>query len=94
MARSSITDKRKIYSIYEPNLFSGYFPKAVQARRPEDVFLVKEEVDVEYESTDYYKLLEIDNARLCKVSIGEFGGDHFAQAGGRRASKRDSRRRH
>ena len=46
---------------YEPNLFSRRLPGAEQRQHPEAVFLPDEEVDIEYESTAYYKLLEKKN---------------------------------
>ena len=37
------------------------FLRHYRQQHPEDVFLIDEEVDVEYESTAYYKLLEEKN---------------------------------
>jgi UbiD family decarboxylase len=39
----------------------GGFLDEFRQHHPEDVFLVNEEMDVEYESTAYYKLLEAKN---------------------------------
>lgn len=39
----------------------GGFLEQFRRHHPQDVFLVNEEVDVEYESTAYYKLLEEKN---------------------------------
>ena len=39
----------------------GEFLNQFRRHHPEDVFLVNEEVNVEYESTAYYKLLEEKN---------------------------------
>ena len=39
----------------------GEFLNQIRRHHPEDVFLVNEEVNVEYESTAYYKLLEEKN---------------------------------
>ena len=47
--------------MYEPTSSLADFLDRYRCRHPEDVFFVDDEIDVEYESTAYYKLLQEKN---------------------------------